>query len=378
MRAPLPSVGQRSREAEKMTRQDLIKPAVAALQAYDPHTRPGRVKLDANEHAYALPPAVREAVLAALATVDINRYPDPSADALRGALAQRFEVRPDMLLLGNGSDELVQMVLIACGRAGETVLTPSPTFSMYSLGAQMLEQRPVEVPLTQEWALDMPCLLEAIRRERPRVIFLASPNNPTANYFDSAALQALIEAAPGVIVIDEAYYDFCGRTLVPLLPSHPHLIIFRTLSKVGLAGLRVGILIANPVLVGEINKVRLPYNLNVYSQVAARVVLEHWRLITAQFQDVVRERERLSARLRHMSGVTVFPAQANFLLARFAAGGARVWEALGAQGILVRRFSGPPALQDCLRITVGTPDENDLLITTLEALLAQMQPLPST
>jgi histidinol-phosphate aminotransferase len=361
-----------------MTRQDLIKPAVAALQAYDPHTRPGRVKLDANEHAYALPPAVREAVLAALATVDINRYPDPSADALRGALAQRFEVRPDMLLLGNGSDELVQMVLIACGRAGETVLTPSPTFSMYSLGAQMLEQRPVEVPLIQEWALDMPCLLEAIRRERPRVIFLASPNNPTANYFDSAALQALIEAAPGVIVIDEAYYDFCGRTLVPLLPSHPHLIIFRTLSKVGLAGLRVGILIANPVLVGEINKVRLPYNLNVYSQVAARVVLEHWQLITAQFQDVVRERERLSARLRHMSGVTVFPAQANFLLARFAAGGARVWEALGAQGILVRRFSGPPALQDCLRITVGTPDENDLLITTLEALLAQMQPLPST
>jgi histidinol-phosphate aminotransferase len=359
-------------------RQDLIKPAVAALQAYDPHKRLGRVKLDANEHAYALPAAVRQAVLAALAAADINRYPDPGADALRDTLAQRFGVTPDMLLLGNGSDELIQMVLIACGRVGEAVLTPSPTFSVYSLGAQMLEQRAVEVPLTPAWALDLPRLLEAIERERPRVIFLASPNNPTANCFDSAALQTLIEAAPGVVVIDEAYYDFCGRTLVPLLPSYPHLIIFRTLSKVGMAGLRVGILVANPALVGEIDKVRLPYNLSVYSQVAARVVLEHWPLMAAQFQEVIRERTRLSERLRSMPGVTVFPSQANFLLARFAAGGERVWEALGAQGILVRRFAGPPALQDCLRITVGTPDENDLLLTTLQALLAPLQPVLPT
>jgi len=360
------------------TRQDLIKPAVAALQAYEPPRRPGHVKLDTNEHAYTLPPVVREAVLQALAAIEINRYPDPTANALRHTLAQRFEVTPEMLLLGNGSDELIQMVLIACGGAGATVLTPSPTFSMYCLGAQMLDERPVEVPLTREWALDMPRMLDAITRERPRVIFLASPNNPTANYFDGEALRTLIEAAPRVIVIDEAYYDFCGRTLVPLLPSYPHLIILRTLSKVGLAGLRVGILIANPPLVGEIDKVRLPYNLNVYSQVAARIVLEHWELMAAQFQEIISERQRLSERLAHLPGVTVFPTQANFLLARFAAGGAMVWEALGAQGILIRHFAGPPALQDCLRITVGTPAENDLLVIALQALLVPMQPLPHT
>jgi histidinol-phosphate aminotransferase len=221
-------------------------------------------------------------------------------------------------------------------------------------------------------------MLEAMAREHPRVVFVASPNNPTANSFAGEALQTLIEAAPGGIVIDEAYYDFCGRTVVPLLRPYPHLMIFRTLSKVGMAGLRVGVLIANPTLIGEINKVRLPYNLNTYSQVAARVVLEHWELIAAQFQEIIRERERLSELLGRMPGVTVFATQANFLLARFAAGGAQVWEGLGAQGILVRQFSDPPILHDCLRITVGTPTENDLLVTALQTLLMQTQPLPPT
>jgi histidinol-phosphate aminotransferase len=360
------------------TPQALIKPAVAELQAYDPDKRPGHVKLDANEHAYGLPTPVREAVHQALAALDINRYPDPTAEALRHTIAQRLGVTPDMLLLGNGSDELIQMVLMACGVPGETVLTPSPTFSMYRLGAQMLDQRPVEVPLTREWGLDLPGMLEAMAREHPRVVFVASPNNPTGNSFDGEALRVLIEAAPGGIVIDEAYYDFCGRTVVPLLQSYPHLMIFRTLSKVGMAGLRVGVLIANPTLIGEINKVRLPYNLNTYSQVVARVVLEHWELIATQFQEIVRERERLSECLGHMPGVTVFATQANFLLARFAAGGVRVWEGLGVQGILVRHFSAPPVLQDCLRITVGTPAENDLLVTALQAFLMQIQPSPPT
>jgi histidinol-phosphate aminotransferase len=356
-------------------RQELIKPAVAQLRAYDPHKRPGEVKLDANEHPFALPPVVQEAVLRALTAVPVNRYPDPEAESLRHTLAKLLDVAPDMLLLGNGSDELVQMVLMACGAPGAGVLTPTPTFSMYRLGALMLDQRPVEVPLTANWHLDMPQMLAAIARERPRVTFLATPNNPTANCFDGAAVRQLIEAVPGVIVIDEAYYEFSGQTVLPLLKSYPHLLVFRTLSKVGMAGLRVGILLGNPAVVQEINKVRLPYNLNAYSQVAAEVVLQHWAGMAPEFRLVIDERHRLRAGLERIPGVTVFPSQANFLLARVDAGGAGVWEALGAEGILVRHFPGSPALHDCLRITVGTPSENERLLAALQTVVATMSPL---
>jgi histidinol-phosphate aminotransferase len=359
-------------------RHHLIKPAVAQLQAYDPHKRPRQVKLDANEHPFTLPSVVREAVLQALAAVSINRYPDPEAEGLRHTLAKMLDVAPDMLLLGNGSDELVQMVLVACGAPSAAVLTPTPTFAMYGLGARMLDQRAVEVPLTTAWGLDMPQMLAAIARERPRVTFLATPNNPTANCFDGAAVHRLIEAMPGVIVIDEAYYEFSGQTVLPLLTSYPHLLVFRTLSKVGMAGLRVGILVGNPELVREINKVRLPYNLSAYSQVAAAVVLQHWELLAPEFRAIIRERERLRGELERVPGVTVFPSQANFLLARVDAGAVRVWEALGAHGVLVRHFPGSSALRDCLRITVGTPPENEFLTTTLQTVIATLQPLIRT
>jgi histidinol-phosphate aminotransferase len=359
----------------RSTRHDLIKTVVAQLQAYDPYKRPGQVKLDANEHPFTLPSVVQEAVLQALAAVPINRYPDPEAEGLRRTLAKRLGVVPDMLVLGNGSDELVQMVLMACGAPGAAVLTPAPTFSMYRIGALMLDQRAVEVPLTAEWGVDMPQILAAIEREQPRVTFLATPNNPTANCFDDEAVRQLIEAAPGVVVIDEAYHAFSGQTVLPLLKAHPHLLVFRTLSKVGMAGLRVGILIGDPALVRQIDKVRLPYNLNIYSQVAAEVVLQHWEMIAPEFQTIIQERERLRERLEHIPGVTVFPSQANFLLAHVAAGGAKVWEALGEHGILVRYFPGLPALKDCLRITVGTPTENELLTTTLQTIVADLKPL---
>jgi histidinol-phosphate aminotransferase len=355
--------------------ENLVKSAVTRLQAYDPHKRPGHVKLDANEHPFALPAVVRDAVLRALDEVPIHRYPDPEAERLRDRLAKLLDVTPDMLLLGNGSDELVQMVLMACGTPGAAVLTPTPTFSMYRLGALMLDQRPVEVPLTSDWGLDVPQMLAALDLEQPRVTFLATPNNPTANCFENEALRRVIEAAPGVVIIDEAYHEFSGQTILPLLKVYPHLILFRTLSKVGMAGLRVGILVGNPALVREINKVRLPYNLNVYSQVAAEVVLRHWQMIAPEFHTVIREREWLRERLGQIPGVRVFPSHANFLLIHVAAGGAQVWEALGAQGVLVRHFPGSPTLQNCLRITVGTPAENAILTAALGTIIAALPPL---
>jgi histidinol-phosphate aminotransferase len=185
----------------------------------------------------------------------------------------------------------------------------------------------------------------------------------------------MIEAVPGVIVIDEAYYAFSGQTVLPLLQSYPHLLVFRTLSKVGMAGLRVGILVGHPELVYEINKVRLPYNLNAYSQAAAVVVLQHWERLAPEFGAILQERERLREELGRFAGVTVFPSQANFLLARLDAGAARMWELLGEHGVLVRHFPGAPALQDCLRITVGTPAENLFLTTTWQTIVETFQPL---
>jgi histidinol-phosphate aminotransferase len=360
------------------TRDHLIKPAVAQLQAYDPHKRPGHVKLDANEWPYALPTLIREAVLQALAAVEINRYPDPDAEALRHAVGRWIGIDATMILLGNGSDEVIQMILTACGRPDGAVLMPTPTFSMYAIAAQALDQRPVQIRLTEDWGLDLPAMLDAIAGERPGVIFIATPNNPTANCFPDAAVRELIAAAPGLVVIDEAYYPYSGQTFLPLLEANPHLIIVRTLSKIGLAGLRVGVLVAHPGVIQQINKVRAPYNLNAYSQAAATVVLQHWEHIAAQIQEIIRERERLRERLSRLPGLTIYPSHANFLLARVAAGGAKVWGALGVQGILVRHYGDAVGLQDCLRITVGTPAENDILVAALQTVLAEMQPLLRT
>jgi histidinol-phosphate aminotransferase len=314
----------------------------------------------------------------ALVEVEVHRYPDPEAEQLRQAIGRWIGVDPAMMLLGNGSEEVIQMLLMACGRPGGTVLMPAPTFSMYSIAAQVLDQRPLEVSLTQGWALDLPRLRAAMERGRPAVTFIATPNNPTANCFDAAAVHELITASPGVIVIDEAYHPFSGQTFLPLLKTHPHLVILRTFSKIGLAGLRVGMLLANPELVAQINKVRPPYNLNAYSQVAAQVVIAHWASIAPQLEEILHERQRLSDRLASLPGLTVYPSDANFLLVHFAMGGAKIWEALGAQGILVRRYGDAYGLRDCLRITVGTPAENDRLLTALQAIGPALQPLLRT
>jgi histidinol-phosphate aminotransferase len=352
----------------------LVKETIRQLQAYDPDTRPGHVKLDANESPYGLPDVLREEILHALATVDINRYPDPEAESLRQAIGRWIGIDPAMIVLGNGSDEIIQMLLMACGRPNGAVLTPAPTFSMYRIAAQVLDQRGVEVPLSRAWALDLPAMLHAMESEQPNVTFIATPNNPTANRFDEATVHGLIQAAPGVIAIDEAYHPFSGQTFLPCLKANPHLVILRTFSKIGLAGLRVGMLLGNPEVITQVNKVRPPYNLNVYSQVAAEVVLAHWDLLAPQIQEIIRERQRLCEGLAALPGVTVFPSEANFLLAHFAAGGAKVWEALGVHGILVRRYGHSYGLGDCLRITVGTPAENDVLLTALQAMTADMHP----
>jgi len=361
--------------------RSLIRPEVRALQAYQAglDSAPGRrVKLDANESPFALGEGIRGAIAdelrAALSDVELHRYPDPEARELRRLLAQEMGLRPAQVLATNGSDEAIQLLLLAVAGPGVTVLTPVPTFVMYELGARALGLRYVGVPLDGEYALDTGAFLAAIRNEQPRLVFLAWPNNPTGGLLDEAAVLTIIRACNGeeaqaLVVVDEAYYHYSGRTVLPRLAELPNLVILRTLSKVGLAGIRLGMLAASAPLVEEINKVRGPYNVNALSQAAARVVLRHGDVVRRNAAVIVKERERVLRALRDLAGVTIFPSQANFFLMRTRLPGDAVHQGLLARGVLVRNFSRAPFLSDCLRVTLGSPEENDAFLAALRAVL---------
>ncbi len=328
------------------------------------------VNLDANEAPSGPPEAVWARIAAALAGVELNRYPDPGADRLRGAIARRVGIRTDHVLLGVGSDELIQTLLIATRGQGGGVLTPAPTFPMYRLTGRALGHAVTEVPLTPGLQLDRRAMLAAVERVRPVVVFLASPNNPTGACFRDDDIEAVLEAAPGLVVLDEAYADYAERTWIPRLARHPRLVVLRTLSKVGLAAIRLGYLVAEPTLVAELNKVRLPYNLNSLTQAAALAVLEDPAFLGEQACRLVAERERLAARLADLPGMArVFPSDANFLFCQVRDAKA-AYEGLTARGVLVKLV--PPlgvAFPGGLRITVGTPAEHDALVAALREVL---------
>jgi histidinol-phosphate aminotransferase len=357
----------------------VVRPEVLAQVPYGtgPGLAPGRrVKLDANESPFALGEALRGALAEefarALAAVELHRYPDPTARALRERLAGDLGVAADQLLIANGSDEAIQMLQMAVAGAHAAVAIPVPTFVMYAIGARVLGIRVVEVPLSRSFALDAGRFVDVLRAERPRLVFLAWPNNPTGNLFDAAAVEAILRACAGqvcqaLVVVDEAYVDYAGRTFLPRLGAFPNLVILRTLSKIGLAGIRLGILLANAGVVREINKVRLPYNVNALSQAAARVVLDHGDVVRQQAALIVKERERVRAALAAIPDVTAFPSDANFILVRTRRPGSAVAATLLDRDVVVRDFSRAPHLTDCLRVTIGAPEENDAFLAAFAA-----------
>ncbi len=355
--------------ADEFRVEEVIRPEVRALTAYhvDPITSP--VKLDANESPFAPSPALEAAIVEATRGLPIHRYPDPEARDLRTLLARRLGVPAEQLILGNGSDELIQMLLMAVADPGAVVMAPTPTFSMYELGARALGLRFVGVPLDARFALDAAAWRAALERERPRAAFLSSPNNPTGNCLDAAAILDTLDRCRGLVVVDEAYFDYCGRTVLPELPRCPNLVVLRTLSKIGMAGLRLGILAAGPAIVDELNKVRLPYNINMLSQTVARVALEHDAEVRAHVKAILRERDALQRALRAFPEVEVFPSDANFLLIRSPFPAEVVHEGLARLGVSVRRFGGDPALARCLRVTMGLPEENARFLDALKRVL---------
>lgn len=349
--------------------------ALASLSAYHASPEPAPIKLDANESPWPLPEAARRRIAEAIAELPLHRYPDGAAAELRAALSARLGARPEQLVLGVGSDEVIGVLLAAFDRPREgaerpTVLYPSPTFVMYPITSRIQGFEPVEVPLTDPWfELDADAMCEAIRVHRPNLVFLATPNNPTGNAFDEAALRQIVEAAPdALVVIDEAYAPFADATHGDWVERYPNVGVMSTLSKIGLAGLRVGWIRMHPDLAHEAEKARPPYNLSLMAQRAATLVLtELSAVLDDTVAKIVEARAALGEGLASIDGVRVIPSRANFFLVEVGdAAGTRA--RLLERGIQVRHFAGVPRLRSFLRITVGTPDENARLLEALEAL----------
>jgi len=273
------------------------------------------------------------------------------------------------LMLGNGSDELISLLSLACARPGATVLAPVPGFVMYEMSSKLQGLGFVGVPLRADFELDLPAMLAAMAQHQPAIVYIAYPNNPTANLFDEDAVEAIVEAAPGLVVIDEAYQPFASRSYIGRLARHPHVVLMRTLSKFGLAGVRLGYMLGRSELINEIDKARPPYNVSVLNAEAALFALEHADEFDRQAALLRQERARLTAALAAMPGFTPFPSEANMILVRVP-DAPHLFAALKARGVLIKNVSAQHALlANCLRLTVGTPDENDLLIAALEASL---------
>jgi histidinol-phosphate aminotransferase len=341
-----------------------VRPNIYSLSAYEAKEIPCRVKLDANESPYGFEGAVK-----ALKSLKTNRYPDPGAEGLKKLISKEFKVKPGNILQGNGSDELIYYLITAFGGP---VLYPVPTFSMYGIISQALGEKKIEIPLDGDFDLDMKKTLSAIRAEKPRVIFLSSPNNPTGNCFSSEKILRIIEStsSKSVVVVDEAYQPFASDMgFIPFLADYENLIIMRTLSKIGLAGLRVGFMVAGEEIIREINKVRLPFNLNSFSQAVASEVLKKKALLKRNIKSVISERKRLFNGFSKIDGVRTYPSEANFILIRVG-DPEKIYRGLLKKGVLVRNMQG--VMNGCLRITVGTPGENRLFLAALKQVLTRI------
>jgi histidinol-phosphate aminotransferase len=353
------------------TPEDIIRSEILAFKGYRVPDHAGMVKLDAMENPYRLPADLMTAVAARLTDAALNRYPDFEAPGLKAQLCSLMNVPAGMdIILGNGSDELIQMLMLAVARPGAAMVGLEPSFVMFRILATVAGLNYVSVPLTRDFGIDAASTLAAIEQYQPPLIFITYPNNPTGNLFDAAVVEHIIKAAPGIVVVDEAYHAFASASFMPRLAEFPNLLVMRTVSKLGLAGLRLGLLAGRSAWLEQIAKLRLPYNVNVLTQLAAGEVLRHPEVFDAQAATIRGERARLTAELRRIPGVTAYASEANFILFRVA-GADKVFDGLKQRGVLIKSMHGThPLLNDCLRVTVGTPAENAQFLAALAALVS--------
>ena len=350
-----------------------IRQDVQSMHAYAIQDSAGMVKLDAMENPFRLPPDLQKALGDRLGALALNRYPDDRVNDLRGALAAHTGLPEGYdIMLGNGSDELISLLALACDVPGASVLAPLPGFVMYAMSAQLQGLAFHGVPLRADFELDEPAMLAAIAEHRPAIVYLAYPNNPTGNLWNDEAIENIVVAQGaqgGLVVMDEAYQPFASRSYSDRMTRHPHVLLMRTMSKFGLAGVRLGYMMGPKALIAEIDKVRPPYNISVLNYECGLFALSHAKVFAEQAQEIRHQRHLLQLALAALPGVQPFPSQANMILVRVP-DAARTFDALKARGILVKNVSKlHPLLANCLRLTVGTDSENNQLMLALKDAL---------
>ena len=352
--------------------QDLVRPEVLAVASYHVPDATGLIKLDAMENPHVLPAQLRQQWAECLAQQAVNRYPDAGAQAVKQQLRACYGIGPQYdILLGNGSDEIILSLTLALARPGARTLAFEPSFVMYARCARLGGMDYVAVPLQDDFSVPADRALQVIAECRPALVFVAQPNNPTGNLCDERVLARIATTTPGLVVIDEAYHAFSGVDSLALLDGNENLLVMRTLSKLGLAGLRIGFLVGRPEWITELDKVRMPYNVGTLAQAGAVFFLQHLDQLRTQAERIRMDRELLCRALARMAAIQQWPSAANFILFRARDRRAREIHArLLAQGVLIKNLDGAhPLLRDCLRVTVGTSVENEAFVTALNQAL---------
>ncbi len=346
---------------------------ILSMSAYKVAEAKNLIKLDAMENPYIWPDSIKEKWLTELKSCPINRYPDPEAKQLVDKLIEVNNIpRESGVLLGNGSDEIIQILLMALS-TGSAVLSPSPGFVMYKQIAQSLGLNYQSVPLlVDNFGLDLPLMIDAIKQYSPAIIFLAFPNNPTGNLFVEAEIEEILNRAPGLVVVDEAYAPFADASFLNKITQHPNLLVMRTVSKLGLAGIRLGFIAGDQVIIEQLNKIRLPYNINSLTQLTAEFALKHQTLFDKQTQQICKDRLLVLKQLNSFKKIKAYDSSANFILFRTPEEQATViFEGLKERGVLIKNLSlQGGVLTDCLRVTIGKPEENKAFIDALSELLS--------
>jgi len=349
----------------------IFRPQILEMSGYKVADATHYIKLDAMENPYNLPDEIIDQWLETLKGCDLNRYPDPVARDLNARIKQVNHI-PDVfeVLLGNGSDEIIQLLLMALS-TGENILAPEPSFVMYKQISLSLGLNYHSVPLNDDFSLNLEAMLVAIEKHQPAIIFLAYPNNPTGNLFNADEIKKVIETAKGLVIIDEAYAPFTDASFIDALADYENLLVMRTLSKLGLAGLRLGFIMGRPSIIAELDKIRLPYNINILTQETARFALSHYAIFEQQTQKICQQRHVVLTALNAMDGIKVYPTAANFILFKTLTITAdRVFSALKQRGILIRNLSPHGGLlANCLRVTIGSTEENQLFLKAMRDIL---------
>ena len=343
-----------------------LRSDIQEIQAYHVQKSKNMIKLDAMESPFLVPEDLIKPYLAYLAEAELNRYPDAGAEELHQTLRDLMDIPEGLdILLGNGSDELIQLLALACD-TGDTILSVEPSFVMYEMIAKFTRLNYKGVMLDENFEIDLDVMLATIEKTQPKLIFISYPNNPTGNAFDRDAIKKIIETSTALVVVDEAYYAYAKDSFLSEVSNYPNMVLLRTVSKIGFAGLRLGLLIGNPETVGHLDKLRLPYNINTLTQASANFLLKEKDRIAENAQVIIEERGRLFKELVAIQALTVYPSDANFLLVKTPDANA-LFEFLKDNGVLIKNFASHPQLTNCVRITVSNASENNALLQQLKS-----------